>query len=54
MSYVQLSDESNDEESKSIKKQERVPNSPYLKYRSMSLTFNLRKKRRRCDDNNNA
>ena len=44
MSYVQSSDESNEEE-KSVKLREKKPNSPYLKYRSMSLAYNMKRKK---------
>ena len=44
MTFVQNSDDSN-EDDKSVKSKDKVPNSPYLKYRSMSLAFNMKRKK---------
>jgi len=45
MSFVHNSDDSNDDDNKSVKSKDKAPNSPYLKYRSMSLAFNLKRKK---------
>lgn len=44
MSYIQSSEDSNEEE-KSVKIRDKPPNSPYLKYRSMSLAYNMKRKK---------
>jgi hypothetical protein len=43
MSYVNNSDDSNEDDG-SVKSREKVPKSQYLKYRSMSLAFNQKRK----------
>lgn len=46
LSTVHNSDDSNEDDSKSSKTNEHSsPHSPYLKYRSMSLSLNLKKKK---------